>query len=186
MIQFADFFFSKYDIQMKRNATTRSAAILNSVFLFWKCSLPIVSQVPTKVSGLCHFGLVIHGFCDRALTLPSCLVFGWALVYVLCFMLERGVRIPAFLSCSGPVLVSCRGFVHSCSRFGLAVGAWGLEFARAVRSSVRVHSLSSFCFLLLCLALCGTQLVFFTGCVLSCLSCFMWTRSLWVSLLAAC
>ncbi len=58
MIQFADFFFSKYDIQMKRNATTRSAAILNSVFLFWKCSLPIVSQVPTKVSGLCHFGLV--------------------------------------------------------------------------------------------------------------------------------
>ncbi len=33
---------------------------------------------------------------------------------------------------------------------------------------------------------CLSQLVFFTGCVLSCLSCFVWTRGLWVSLLAAC
>ncbi len=45
---------------------------------------------------------------------------------------------------------------------------------------------SSFCFLLFCLVLCGMQLVFFTGCVISCFTCFVWTRGLWVSLLAAC
>ncbi len=82
---------------------------------------------------------------------------------------------------SGPVLVSCRGFGHSRSRFGLAVGACGLEFARAVRSFVHVHLLSLFWFLLFCLVLYGTQLVFFTvwHCsvfMLLCLSCFVWTR----------
>ncbi len=54
-------------------------------------------------------------FYDRALILPSCSVFMWArgfecaravrsLVCVPCFMLERGVRIPALMS-----WVSCRG-----------------------------------------------------------------------------
>ncbi len=64
-----------------------------------------------------------------------------SLVYVLCFMLERGVQIPALLSCFRPSSGFVSGFGHSCSRFGLAVRACGLEFARAVRSSVRVHSL---------------------------------------------
>ncbi len=104
---------------------------------------------------------------------------------MLCFMLERGVWIPALLSCFRPSSGFVSGFGHSYPRLGLAVGACGLEFARAVRSSVQVHSLSSFSFLLFCLVLCGTQLVFFTGCVLSCLSCFVWTLGLWVSLLAA-
>ncbi len=107
-----------------------------------------------------------------------------SLVYVLCFMLEHCVRIPALLSCfrlsSGFVL----GFGHSHSRFGLATGACSLEFAWAVRSSVRVHCFCQHmvrfrvlfhflivCFRLFCLVLCGTQLVFFTGGVLSCLSC---------------
>ncbi len=30
------------------------------------------------LSGFCHFGLVYTWFCDRDLTLPSCLVFLWA------------------------------------------------------------------------------------------------------------
>ncbi len=106
--------------------------------------------------------------------------------FMLCFMLERGVWIPALLSCFRPSSGFVSGFGHSYPRFGTAVGACGLEFARAVCSSVRVHTLSSFCFLLFCLVLCGTQLVFFTGCMLSCLSCFVWTLGLWVSLLAVC
>ncbi len=149
------------------------------------------------MSGFCHFGLVYSWFCDKALTLPSCLVFWWArgfewaraahsLVYVLYLMLDRGVWIPVLLSCFRPISGFVLGFGHSRSRFGVAVEACGLEFARAVRSSVRVHSLSSFCFLLFCLVLCGTQLVFFTGYTFSCLSCFVWTRDLWVFLLAAC
>ncbi len=124
------------------------------------------------MSGFCHFGLVYSWFCDKALTLPSCLVFWWArgfecaraahsLVYVLYLMLDRGVWIPVLLSCFRPISGFVSGFGHSRSRFGVAVDACGLEFARAVRSSVRVHSLSSFCFLLFCLVLCGMQLVFF-------------------------
>ncbi len=76
-------------------------------------------------------------------------------------MLEHGVQIPALLSCFRPSSGFVSGFGHLRYRFGLAVGACGLEFAQALRSSVHVHSLSSFCFLLFCLDLCGTQLVFF-------------------------
>ncbi len=75
-------------------------------------------------------------------------------------MLEHGVRIPTLLSCFRPSSGFVSGFGHLRSRFVLAVGACGLKFARAVCSSVRVHLLSSFCFLLLCLVLCGTQHVF--------------------------
>ncbi len=96
-------------------------------------------------------------------------------------MLELSVQIPALLSCFRPSSGFVSGFGHSHSRFGLAVGACSHKFARAVRSSVHVHSLSSFCFLLFCLVLCGTQLVFFTGCVLSCLSCFVRTRCVFMS-----
>ncbi len=116
-----------------------------------------------NLSGFYHFGLVYSWFCERALTLPSCLVSCWSVVF--------GSRHSCLVS--GPVLVSCRGSNTHAPGLVLLVEACGLEFARAVRSSVRVHSLSSFCFLLFCLVLCGKKLVFFTGCVLSCLSCFV-------------
>ncbi len=112
---------------------------------------------------------------QRAL-LPICSVSCWSMVF--------GSRHSCLVS--GPVLVSCRGLDTHAPGLVLmwervvssSLGPWG--------SSGRVYSLSSFCFLLFCLVLCGTQLVFFTGCVLSCLSCFVWTSGLWVSLLAAC
>ncbi len=59
-------------------------------------------------------------------------------------MLEHGVRIPALLSCFRPSSGFVSGFGHSRSRLGLAVGACGLEFARAVRSFVHVHLLPLF------------------------------------------
>ncbi len=126
------------------------------------------------MSGLCHFGLVYLWFCDRALTISSCLVFWWAcgfecaraacsLVYVLCFMLEWGVRIPALLSCFRLSSGFVSGFGDSHSRFGLAVGAWDLEFAWAVHS-ILLHSLSRF-----------VAHSSFFGCVLSLnLSCSVW------------
>ncbi len=116
-----------------------------------------------NLSGFYHFGLVYSWFCERALTLPSCLVSCWSVVF--------GSRHSCLVS--GPVLVSCRGSNTHAPGLVLLVEACGLEFARAVRSSVRVHSLSSFCFLLFCLVLCDKQLVFFTGCMRSCLSCFV-------------
>ncbi len=69
--------------------------------------VPLLFADPVRILSL-RSG-VIYGFCDRALTLPSCLVFMWAcgfecaqavrsLVCVPCFVLERGVRIPAFMS----------------------------------------------------------------------------------------
>ncbi len=95
------------------------------------------------VSGFRHsrsrFGLAVKACgleCARAVR---------SLVYVLCFMLERGVQIPALLSCFRPSSGFMCGFRHSRSRFGLAVGACGLECAQAVRSLVYV-----LCFMLKC------------------------------------
>ncbi len=77
--------------------------------------------------------------------------------------MARGVRIPALLSCFRLCSGFMSGFGDSRSRFGLAVGARGLEFARAVRSSVLVHLLSCFA--------CSS----FFGCVLSIvLICSVW------------
>ncbi len=115
------------------------------------------------MSGFCHFGLVYSWFCDRALTLPSCPVFMWvrgfecawavcSLVYAPCFVLERGVWVPALMSW---VSVSCRGLdTHApCSV---------LLWERAVSSSLA-------CALsyprVLC---CFTQFMFFIGCLHSC------------------
>ncbi len=134
--------------------------------------------------------------------LLSCfLVSTRSLVCVLCFMME--LRIPALVSCSS--FGSRPGFGHSCSIFVLAVGARSLEFARAMCSSVYM-----FCVLfcsrfvsgrvqLFVLLFCCTQLVlsaacyvfvlccvacsfffFFTGCMLLCLTWFVWRRGLWV------
>ncbi len=66
------------------------------------------------------------------------------------------------------------GFGHSRSMFCLVVWACGLEFAllRALLSTCFGVARSS-CFyrlraFMLCLVLCGTQLMYFIGCVLSC------------------
>ncbi len=168
--------------------------------MFLSCLTPGDVLGEGVVAGFCHFGLVYLWFCDGPLTLPSCLVL-WLTCMALLFRLRAlfhvmawCYRILALLSCSGSVLVFVSEFEHSRSRFALAVGACGLEFARAERSSVRVHCVLSgtwfgciffplsrfvarssffapFWHLSLVLTcLCGTQLVFFTGCVLSCLS----------------
>ncbi len=121
------------------------------------------------LSGFCHIGLVLFmvlwqstdtpvlsGFHVSA-RLPVC-----PLICVLCFMLERGVRIPALMSW---VSVTWRGFGHSRSTFCLFV--W-----------VCVHS----CYILCCVArsLCIHWLCAFM------LSYLVWTRGLWVFSLAAC
>ncbi len=121
----------------------------------------IHSQRFIKLSGFCHFGLVYSWFCDRALTLPSCVVLCWAhvfeyaraarsLVYVLCFMLERGVRIPALLSCFRPSSVIVPTFPRpetrrwtkrtvigclTCQSTGLVGGAWPMNPAINSRPS---------------------------------------------------
>ncbi len=76
------------------------------ILLMQSCIFSIITPVfsVTCVRVLSLRSDVIHGFCDRALTLPSCPVF--SLVCVPCFMLELGVRIPALISW---VSVSCRG-----------------------------------------------------------------------------
>ncbi len=86
-------------------------------------------------------------------------------------------RVGAWCSDPGTHVLSfgfMSGFGHSRSTFCLFVGVCGLEFARP-------HTLLSTCVLLCCtfvfyrlrafmlyLVLCGTQLVYFIGCVLSC------------------
>ncbi len=98
------------------------------------------------VSGFCHFGLVYSWFCDRTLTLPSCLVSCEraassvlkpcalsSACFVSCWSVVFG---SLHSSCSGSVLVSCRG---SDTHAPCSVLLWeraGLEFARALRSSV--------------------------------------------------
>ncbi len=67
-----------------------------------------------NLSGFYHFGLVYSWFCERALTLPSCLVSCWSVVFG-----SRHRSSSGFVS----------GFKHSRSRFGLACGS--------VRSRVR-------------------------------------------------
>ncbi len=122
-------------------------------------------------------------FYDRALILPSCSVFMWAhsfecaravrsLVCVPCFMLERGVWIPALMSW---VSVSCRG---SGTRAPRSVSLWECAVSSSldcvlfcprvfccVACSLCFYRLRAF---MLYLVLCGTQLVYFIGCVLSC------------------
>ncbi len=120
-------------------------------------------------------------FCGRALILPSCSVFMWArgfecaravrsLVCVPCFMLERGVRIPALMS-----WVSCRG---SDTRAPCSVSLCECAVSSSldcvlfcprvfccVACSLCFYRLRAF---MLYIVLWGTQLVYFIGCVLSC------------------
>ncbi len=122
---------------------------------------------------------VIHGFCDRALTLPSCPVSMWSRSF------ECAPSSVCLVLCWSVVF----GSRHSCLEFRFRVGirtltlhvlvVWecGLKFSqpRVLLSTCVVfwcvaHS-SCFYWLhafMLCLVLCGTQLVFFIGCMLSC------------------
>ncbi len=115
-----------------------------------------------------------------------------SLVCVPCFVLERGVRIPALMSW---VSVSCRG---SDTRAPCSVSLC----ERAARVHLAARSLVHVC----CVCVwCCTQFVFLSAAciyVMSCavwhaapvfhwlrafmLSCFVWTRGLWVFSLAAC
>ncbi len=155
------------------------------------------SEVDQDVRVLSLRSSVIHGFCDRALTLPSCPVFMWVWVRVWvrvrvrvrvrhslacmpCLMLERGVRIPALMS-----FVS--GFGHSRSAFCLVMWVCGLEFARS-------RALLSMCVLWCCTqfvllsAACIhviTCAVWHAACVFHWLrafmmSCLVWKRGLWI------
>ncbi len=129
---------------------------------------------------------VIHGFVT-ALTLPSC--------PVLCECAASSVLEPRALLSACPVLCwsVVFGSQHSCLEFRFRVGvrtlalhvlshcvSVRLEFARprallftcvvcvcvcGVARSPCFHRLRAF---MLCLVLCGTQLVFFIGCVLLC------------------
>ncbi len=110
-----------------------------------------------KLSGFFHLGLVYSWFCNRALTLPSCLVFG------------------SQHSClvSGPVLVSCRG--SDTHAPGLV-----LLWERAVSSSlgpcaplsvcIRCLRFAFSCFLLFCMAhsLCFSLAAYFHVCHVLC------------------
>ncbi len=105
-------------------------------------------------------------------------------------------RVGAWCSDPGTHVVSfcfVSGFAHSRSMLCLIVGACGLEFAQpcALLSTCVMFCVvaRSSCFyrlraFMLCIVLCGTQLVFFIGCVLSC--CHVWTRGLWIFSLAVC
>ncbi len=141
---------------------------------------------------------VIHGFVTEPWYSHHVRVFMWArgfecarvarsLVCVPCFMLERGVWIPALMSW---VLVTWRG---SDTRAPFSVIVWvrGLEFARhrALLSTCVLLCCTQFVFLsaacsyVICCAVWHTACIFI-GCVLSC--CLVWTRGLWVFSLAAC
>ncbi len=141
---------------------------------------------------------VIHGFVTEPWYSHHVRVFMWArgfecarvarsLVCVPCFLLERGVWIPALMSW---VLVTWRG---SDTRAPFSVIVWvrGLEFARhrALLSTCVLLCCTQFVFLsaacsyVICCAVWHTACIFI-GCVLSC--CLVWTRGLWVFSLAAC
>ncbi len=90
--------------------------------------------------------------CSRRALLSTCSLSCWSVV------------IPALLSYFRPISGFVSRFGYSRSMFGLAVGAYGLEFTRAVRSSVHVHCFCSArgsistCFFIV--SFCCTQLVF--------------------------
>ncbi len=118
---------------------------------------------------------VIHGFCDRALTLPSCPVFMWVC----------GFECACLVSCWS-VVFGCR---HSCLEFRFCVGVRTLlalhvqSHCVSVRSRVRLAACSSVH--LCCVLCCRTQFVFYRLRAFM-LSCLVWTRGLWVFSLAAC
>ncbi len=92
-----------------------------------------------------------------------------SLVCVPCFMLERGVRIPALLSfgfvSSSDTRAPCSVSLCECavsSSLGRALFCPHV-FCGVARSSC-FYRLRAF---MLCLVLCGTQLVFLIGCMLS-------------------
>ncbi len=103
-------------------------------------------------------------------------------------MLERGVRIPALMSW---VSVLCWGSDTSALRsVSLCECAVSSSLDRTLFCPhVFCGVARSWCFyrlrpFMLCLVLCGTQLVLFISCMVSC--CHVWTCGLWVFSLTAC
>ncbi len=136
---------------------------------------------------------VSHGFCDRALTLPSCPVFyvivrlrvcssRRSLICVPCFVLERGVRIPALMSW---VSVSCRGLD---TRAPCSVSFSGIPvLSSRVLCFMLLHAvrvLSAACIHVMYCAVWHAACVFH-GQHAVMLSCLVWIRGLWVFSLAA-
>ncbi len=104
--------------------------------LFCLCSLCFIGVIVISSPSLlpCVVSCLVVWTCG-----PECARIVRSLVWVFCFVLESGVRIPALMSW---VSVSCRGS-DTRSVFCLVVWACGLECARIVRSLVWV-----FCFVL--------------------------------------
>ncbi len=138
-----------------------------------------------SVSGFCHFSLVLFMVLWQSPDTP----------FMSCFYVSARLRVRSSRAlsclhalfcvgawCSDPGTHALRfgfvsGFGHSRSMFCLIVWACGSSsLGRALLSTCVVcvcgvaRSSCSYrlCAFMLCLVLCGTQLVFFIGCVLSC------------------
>ncbi len=145
-------------------------------------------NIGRNLSGFCHFGLMsFMGFVTEPWhsrhVLFSCELEPCAFSSA-CLVLCRSVLFGSWHSCLEFCFVS--GFGHSCSMFCLVLWACGLKFTRprallftCVVFCVVAHSSCFIGCVMLCLVLCGTQLVFFMGCVLSCCH-VLWTCGLWV------
>ncbi len=144
-------------------------------FLFW-IYFKVVRVLSLRSS-------VIHGF----VTEP------WYSRHVL-FSCERAALSSAYLVSCWSVVFGSR---HSCLEFRFFVGVWTLalhflSLCDCALSCPRVFCCvaHSSCFyrlraFMLYLVLCGTQLVYFIGCMLSCCH-VLWTCGLWVFSLATC
>ncbi len=135
----------------------------------------------TLISGFCHFGLVsFMGFVTEQTPVMSCFyVNTWLRVYssraLSC--LRALFRVGAW--CSDPALltwvsVSLGSDTHApfsvslCERAGLELARLRALLFTCVLCVCTQFMFYRLCTFMLCLMLCGTQLVIFIGCVLSC------------------
>jgi len=138
---------------------------------------------------------VIHGFCDRALTLPSCPVSMWSRSF------ECAPSSVCLVLCWSVVF----GSRHSCLEFRFRVGIRTLTLHVLVVWECGLKFSQPRVLLSTCVVFCGTQFVFLLAAcihVMSCavwhaacvfhwlrafmLSCLVWTPCLWVFSLATC
>ncbi len=144
------------------------------------------------MSGFCHFGLVLFMVLWRSPDTPVMSGFHVSvrsLVCVPCFVLERGVRIPALVSW---VSVSCRGSdtrapcsVLLCERAVSSSLCRALSCPRVFLCCMQFVFLSAACIHVMSCAVWYAACVFHWLCAFM-LSCLVWTRGLWVFSLAAC
>ncbi len=134
--------------------------------LLWNCNRLETDII--NIRGLARIVRVLslwsgvnYGFCYSALTLLSCLVFMWVRSFECARALRSLVCVPCFVLERGVQIPVFRRVLCCCTQFVF-------------------YRLRAF---MLCLVLCGTQLVYFIDYVLSCL---VWTHGLWVFPLAAC